>query len=157
MKHFNIKTLEKFVFVLIAIAVTGAIFIPAMAGPSYAELEKEKRVTLSGVNLTTAVGNTTGAVTGANVAEAYGYPDEFTCYSFVTDAAGATDTGTATWTLEGSYDNSFWAILQTTSITASEEDLIYNATVGSAKYYRVNVGAIETANSTYVNVQCIFK
>ena len=129
------------------------------AGPmpsADAELAKEKRVTLSGVNLSTATGNATGAQTGVNVAESWGYPDKYTCYSFMTLSNGTTINNTATWALEASYDNSFWNSLASTSILASDVGLTTSSNFGTAKYLRANVTAIVNANS-YVNVQCIFQ
>jgi hypothetical protein len=124
--------------------------------PTQAELAKEKRVMFSGTNLATATGNATGALTGVNVAEKWGYPDELTCYSYVTNASGVATTNTATWALEASYDNSFYNAITNTTVSASEVDLITNATYGTGKYYRVNVQAIQNANA-YLTVQCIFQ
>lgn len=141
------------------LGLSGVLALHSDMGASivYAELSKEKAETLLGYNQTGNLGNTVAAGTSIKVAERWGYADEFTCYSFVTNSGGVTAAGTASWQLESSYDGSTWAILQGVSITASEEDLITNATAGAAKYYRANVTAMETANTTYVNVQCIFQ
>lgn len=122
-----------------------------------AALSKEVRSTLSGVNLSTATGNATGAQTGVDLRERNAFAEEFTCYSFMTNSGGSAVVNTSTWSLEGSYDNSSYSVLQTTTIATSEIDMIWNATAGQFPFVRVNVGAIQNANSTYVNVQCVFK
>ena len=128
------KRLSEIVFICTFVLMIGAVLtLGGMGtGPALAELDKEKRESLIGYSQTGNLGNTVAAGTAIDVGERWNYADEFTCYSFVTDSAGATDTGTASWQLEGSYDGTNWSILQGVSITASEYDLITNATAGAA-------------------------
>jgi hypothetical protein len=151
------KLFTKIFMFALALMVLGVVGFASLPAPEAgAALTDGRYETLSGWSLSTANGNATGAVTGTKLFKGDEFPESWSCLGYVANASGAVMVNTATFNIEGSMDNSKYAILQTVSLTASTVTAFRNVTAPAARYYRVNVGAIQNANSTYVTVDCLF-
>ena len=143
---------------LIALAFVGAPFVTD-SGTAFAGLSKAQNVGLTGINYSDSLGNTTGAFTGRRVGKNE-FPDELNCFFAVTNASGVIVANTSTASIETSIDNVDYDLFQTVIVAASTVTGIRN-TGGAANpfgnYYRVNIGAIQNANSSYVRARCLLE
>jgi hypothetical protein len=144
------------VMALIIGLTMGMAIGPDLAG---ADLTQTKFVSFMGVDYTGNLGNTTGATTAVTL-ETNEVPDEFNCFFSVQTSAGEIIANTATVEIQTSYKGSDWDVYQSVSVAASAVTGIRGtggATTPLGDKWRMNISAIQNANSSYVTGQCIFE
>lgn len=146
-----------------------AVLIGALGGDSlfdssgYAEasLSKAKFVGFMGVDYSSDLGNTTGTTTAVDLVRQI--PDEINCFFSVQNASGVIVANTATAVIQTSYQGADWDTFATVTVAASTVTGYRNTggASGSAvpwgDQWRVNISAIQNANSSYVTGQCVFE
>lgn len=124
-----------------------------------AGLKKSKRVGFMGWQYSDNLGNTTGNTDNVLV-EQPNVPDEYNCVFSVTNSTGALVANTSTVEIRTSYDNVLFDVVKTVTVAASTVTGIRNtpgATRPFGNYWDMNITAIQNANDSRVNAQCVFE
>lgn len=124
-----------------------------------AALKDSKRVGFMGWQYSDNLGNTTGNTDNVKVALP-NVPDEYNCVFSVTNSTGALVANTSTVEIRTSYDNVLFDVVKTVTVVASTVTGIRNVpgpTMPFGNYWDMNITAIQNANASRVNAQCVFE